>query len=204
VQWNDGGLRAREVGKHEAGDEKKFGGFHQGILGGNVDLANVEDGCCLWGKIERNRVRGSGRWLAVTLEQARVPQAGQHSVVGSHRYASGLASFVDRNENVLRRAGRDQRTHKDEDIMIRVKNLLVPGLEGGMKSSEGKQISQRCERLLLLWTATCGAESVGLRPCESAREIVPVVGIFSTLHGEFIARVNLRHSAHRRENGERE
>jgi hypothetical protein len=117
-------------------------------------------------------------------------QACEYCVIGGHRDAPRGVTFIDGNEDVLRRVGRDKRAGKDEDIVIGMKDLLVSGLECWMKAAERKQVLECGERLLLLRSAAGRTEGIGLRCCEAAREIAPVVGIFSALHGDLIARVD--------------
>src|SRR5579859_2699158 len=145
---------------------------------------------------------GNRGCLAVAQQEAGMLQASEYCVVGRYRDTLRGAALVDGNQDVLCRAGRGKRTGEKEDIVIDVKNLLASLLKCRMSATEGEQVLERGKGLLLLRRAAGGGEAARLWRCETAREIAAVVGVFSTLHGNLIAGVDLRHSAHGCQDGE--
>ena len=95
---------------------------------------------------------------------------------------------------------------KGEDRIVHEDILLLAGLESGVLGAKTKQAAGPVEDIGLLGGASDGGEGAGAVSGKASRKtagkIVTVFGVAAAAHGDFVAGVDSRHSAHGGDEGE--
>jgi hypothetical protein len=116
-----------------------------------------------------------------------------------------MGSFVYGDENTLVGLGGGVKgADVDENVLVGVEELLVPGLEGGMRTAESEESLKSRKGLLLLGSAGGCGEGIILNRAKAAGKVAAVVRIFAAAHGNLVAGVDLGHAAHGGEDREGE
>jgi hypothetical protein len=167
-------------------------------------LLEVKDCSCLRSEVKGEGVR-SQCCFGRSEEGAGLLSACECGVLDVHDGVGGLGGFVYGDENTLVGLGAGVKgADVYDNVLVGVEELLISGLESGMRAAESEEGLKSGEGLLLLGSAGGCGEGIVLSWAKAAGEVAAVVGIFAATHGDLVAGVDLGHAAHGGEDGEGE